>query len=263
MKKRIYCVFLIVLLVASLLTITVNAADLSFTTVMTPSQENVSEATEVVITVGVSNLNVGDNGINSFSATLSYDNNVFETPTDSSVEGLNSWNATYSTRTGKIALLKNSFVKQDQDIMSITLKTKEGVTQGTSGTVSLTNIQVSNSADDIDGANVSTTITVGTASPLNIARTNTGNRNVLNVNRTNTRNNTVNRTNTTNTTNNVQQTPRNTNTAPVTPAPQDPEPQQNIPYTGPSGSAIVKIILGVIVLALIVYTKIRKMDGVK
>lgn len=44
---------------------TISASALSFTATMTPSATTVAEATEFTVTVKVSNLDVGTNGINS------------------------------------------------------------------------------------------------------------------------------------------------------------------------------------------------------
>jgi len=98
MKTKFYLVVLVMILILSLLTVNVSA--LSFTASMTASSSRVTSATEVTVTVKVSNLDVGDNGINLFSAYLSYDTTVFESLTDSSVDGLNGWIAAYAPGTG-------------------------------------------------------------------------------------------------------------------------------------------------------------------
>ena len=249
MKRKISFVLLIILLTFVMLTVMVNA--LSFTTTMTPNSTSVEEATEVVVTVSVSNLDVGDSGINSYSAYLSYDTEVFEPLTDSSVEGLNGWSSTYSTTSGQILLTKNSFVNSDEDVMQITLRTMEGLEEGTEGTVSLTGIVASNSEDNIDGTTVSTTITVGTEAES------TGNT-VIQIEPTtnNVEDNSadVNNANTSNTDNSsVYNIDTNTNTS----------NEEDIPYTGVSGDGFIKIILGVIFIALVIYIKIRKMDELK
>lgn len=265
MKRKFNFILLVFLLIFSISTIIVNAADLSFTTTMTPSSTSVSEATEVVVTVSISNLNVGDSGINAFSAYLSYDSNVFESLTDSSVEGLNGWSTTYSTTTGQVLLTKNSFVNSDEDIMQITLKTKEGVAEGTEGTVSLTRILVTDSEDQISGSDVSTTITVGTETQSGGNTTNTPS-NVIqiapstnNANPENTGNtgNTGNNANTNNSSNNTSNSVYNIGSN------NNSTGDKDIPYTGVSGDAFIKIILGVIFIALVIYIKIRKMDELK
>ena len=58
MKRKLYVVFLLMFLLIGALAINVSAY--SFTTSMTPNRTKVSDATEVVITVKVSNLDVGE-----------------------------------------------------------------------------------------------------------------------------------------------------------------------------------------------------------
>lgn len=159
MKKRILHIIIIFCLVTVLLVDVVNAFSLSV--FMTPSTTNVQTSSEVVIKVKVSNLNVGDNGINTFTGNLSYDTDVFETLTSDSVSGLNNWTAAYTPDTGKITLFKTTFVNSDEELFQITLKTKESVSKN-SGTVSLKNIIVSNGNDEISATEVNTTIAIGT-----------------------------------------------------------------------------------------------------
>lgn len=260
MKRKIEVILIVFILIFSLFVINAKAAELTFTTTMTPSSTTVSEGTEVVVTVSVSNLNVGDSGINAFTAYLSYDSDVFETLTDSSVEGLNSWSSTYTASSGQILLTKNSFVNTDEEIMQITLKVRDGVEVDTEGTVSLTGIVVSNSESEVSGDTVSTTITVGTGtSSDNTNNTNTtGNPIIINptTNNTNTANeeNTANTNANTNTENSSSYNVSNLNTN---------SSNDDIPYTGPVGDAFIKIILGVVLIALVIYIKIRKMDEIK
>ena len=283
MRKKCCILLLIIILLVSLLSVNALAADLSFTTTMTPSSTKVDEATEVVVTVSVSNLSVGDNGINSFSAYLNYDTTVFETLTDSSVEGLNSWSSTYSTSSGQVVLVKNSFVNSDEEIMQISLKVKSGVDDGTSGTVSLTNIVASNSEDDISGTNVSTTITVGTASttvnPSTNSTTNSnsssssGNTTILNIttnNNTSTTTNATNSSNLSNNTNSVASTSNSTgnstgsvNSTSNVSSSSNEVTDSDIVYTGTESSAFIKIILGVILVSLAIYIKIRRLEEIK
>jgi hypothetical protein len=258
------------ILIIGLLTVKVSA--LSFTATMTSSNVTVDAASEVVITVKISNLDVGDNGINSFSAYLSYDTDVFETLTKSSIDGLNGWMPAFAPGTGRVTLEKSQFVNSDEEIMQISLKTKSGLENGTQGLVKLTRIVASNSADEISASDVSTTITIGqetvtpqpdtnTVNPGNITPTpidpvitpNTNNTN--NINNTNNTNN-INNTNTNtskNETNNKNIGPTNNTIN---------ESEHDIPYTGSDSSSLSKIILGVIFIALATYIKIERMKDI-
>jgi hypothetical protein len=240
--------------------LTVSASALSFTTSMTASNQKVTAATEVVVTVKISNLDVGDNGLNSFTANLYYDSDVFESLTDSSIEGLNGWIAAYSSGTGKMTLQKSSFVKSDEEIVQISLKTKSGLADNTQGEVKLSQIIASNSVDEISANSVSTTITISSATsntiieiPTNNTVNNIVENNVINITPTN-NTNTINTTNNTNETNNVNIT----NNVIV-----DNTVENDMPYTGSESSSLSKIIIGIILLAMVAYIKIERMKDIK
>lgn len=160
MKRKILLITLVILLVVALLVNTVNAS--SFSASMTASKNTVAESTEFTVTVKVSNIDAGVNGINSVSGIFSYDTKVFETITSSSISGLNGWQPNYFPDTGKIILLKTSYAKNDEDVLQVTLKTKAS-TAGKSGVVSFKSIVASDSTVDIPASDISTTITVGNA----------------------------------------------------------------------------------------------------
>lgn len=263
MKKFLSILLMVILMI---FTMTVSVSGLSFTATMTPSATTVPEATEFTITVKVSNLDVGTNGINSLSGYLKYDTDVFDTISESSLEGLNSWNAKYDTTTGKIELTKNTFVTSTQEVFQITFKTKTGVT-GKSGTISYSNIVASNSETDISATDISTAISVGTGTgtenPTNsvsnisvitantVGASNTTNNTVnISANTTNTANNTTNNV-TNNTTNNAVSSYVNTMTNTTS--------GTNMPKTGVNDT-ILMMIFGAIAVAIVFYIKIEKLN---
>ena len=158
MKKKVLLIALVIALVVVVLIDTVMAS--SFIATMTASKTAVAESTEFTVTVKISNIDAGPNGINSVSGIFSYDNKIFENLTTSSVTGLNGWQSSYYPDTGKIVLFKSTYAKNDEDILQVTLKTKAS-TAGKSGAVSLKSIVASNSEADINASDISTTITVG------------------------------------------------------------------------------------------------------
>lgn len=267
MKRKFYIVLLFMILIIGLLTVKVSA--LSFTATMSSSNVTVDAASEVVITVKISNLDVGDNGINSFSAYLSYDTDVFETLTKSSIDGLNGWMPAFAPGTGRVTLEKSQFVNSDEEIMQISLKTKSGLENGTQGLVKLTRIVASNSADEISASDVSTTITIGKETVTPQPNTNTENPGTITPTpidpvitpNTNNTNNNINNTNNTNTnTNTSKNETNNKNIGPTNNTIN--ESEHDIPYTGSDSSSLSKIILGVIFIALATYIKIERMKGI-
>ena len=161
MKKKILKITMILFML--ILTCSTVANALSFTATITPSSTTVAESTEFTVSIKVSNLDVGQNGINALSGYLKYDTSVFEVITDSSIEGLNSWNPSFNSENGKITLTKTTFVKNEESVFQIAFKTKSGVS-GKKGTIAYTNILATNSEQEISAADISTTITIGTSS---------------------------------------------------------------------------------------------------
>lgn len=270
MKKKFISVLLIIALICFTFSTAVSA--LSFTATMTPSNTTVAEATEFTVTVKVSNLEVGNNGINSLSGYLKYDKDVFETINKSNITALNGWNCSYEESSGKVSLTKGVFVTSTQEVFQIALKTKSGVS-GKSGTISYSNINASNSEDTILATDISTSITVGTEQSQDNGATdqsqdngttnevkNTSNIIISNPNNTtNSINaintvNTVNTTNTTNKQNSINGIVSNgTNTLTNTSTNED------MPQTGVDDT-ILKLIFIAIAVAIVFYIKIEKIN---
>ena len=267
MKKRVINIILIISLFVLALTTTVSA--LSFTATMKPSSTTVPEQTEFAVTVKVSNLDVGSNGINSLTGYLKYDKDIFETISESSIEGLNSWSATYDESTGKISLTKSSFVTSTQEVFQITFKTKSDVS-GKSGAISYTNIVASNSEATISATDISTSITVGTESSSGNSDDDSSNTIVISNNTTNTNTNTnqvsnnsitvnsVNKTNNTNNTSNVSNFTNNNSVSGVVNN-TNTSSDQDMPYTG-IDDTLLKIIFVVIAVAIVFYIKFEKIN---
>lgn len=264
MKKKCLIITLVMILVVCSLVSVVNASSLSVS--MTPSSTAVKEATEFTVTIKISNIDAGQNGINSITSYLKYDTSVFETISESSMDDLNSWQHEFNSDTGKLIIFKTSFVKTEEEIFQITFKTKSGVT-GKTGQISLSNILASNSESPISAPDIATTITVG---DVPLANTNT------NQNKTNTNTNVANpaltlnvnanknKTNNTNIANvpvngtvNSNKIGNNTN-VPV----NNGTSNNNIPYTGTEDVAM-RAIFVVLVIAAISYFKYESMKDVK
>lgn len=243
MKKKILKLTTIIMLLVITYATIANA--LSLTVSMETNSTTIAEATEFTVTVKVSNLDVGENGINSLTGTLKYDKTIFEEITDSSIEGVNGWNSSYEKDTGKIVSTKQSFVKSEESVFNITLKTKADIT-GKEGVIEFTDIKAQNSDSQIDAQNISVTISVGTESGNTANKSNTGNStSILPVSNT-ARNNTVN--NTTNTNNTAKSY---INVANVL--------NDNIPETGVKDTLAIAIFV-LAAIAIIVYIRIERIN---
>ena len=82
--KKTLVTFIITVLILMVCITTVQA--LSFGVKITPSATDVKKGESVTLIVGVNNLDVGANGLNTFLATIEYDKNVFNTLTTDNVK---------------------------------------------------------------------------------------------------------------------------------------------------------------------------------
>ena len=251
MKKK----FLKILVVMIILVITyasiVNALSL---TVTMDSASTVAESTEFTVKVKVSNLDVGPNGITSLSGYIKFSKEIFENISESSIEGLNGWSAQYATDSTKLTLTKQTFVKSDEDVFNLTLKTKPG-TSGKEDVIKFTNIMVSNNDTEFSASDVSTKVMIGTSSG-NIANvSNTGSTNGAPVAIVQNRVNNV----TTNSSTNVARN-NSVNNSITSFVNTTNETDDDIPYTGVEDT-IPFILVGIVALAIVFYIKIEKLNN--
>lgn len=257
MEKKFFKITIMAIMLVLVYSTIVNA--LSFTATMTPSSTTVAESTEFTVTIKLSNLDVGTTGVNSFSAKLDYDTNVFETVNSSSFTGLNGWTMQSFAADSKIIVLtKLSFVKSEEEVFQMTLKTKEGVS-GKTGNIKLTEVKAADPSNDIEASDVSTSIVVGTNSG-NTTNTTTPPKIEANVNKAtnNTSNNTVNKVSNNSIKNNT--TNKVTNNVPNTVNKvKNTVTDDDIPYTGVEDT-VIKAIFVVIAVALIFYIKFERIN---
>ena len=258
MRKKFLKITIVAVLIIAMLNGIVNA--FSFTATMTPSSTNVDQSAEFTIEVKVSNLDVGEKGINTLEAVLDYDTDVFEEIIDSSIDGINTWKSSYNAETKKILMHTEEFVKAEEQVFQITFKAKSDVEDGTVGEIKLTNIVASNSESDITASDVSTSITIGNANTNttgNNTTNNTGNTN-RNTNRNaqvitptvnSTRNNTVN--------NSVNNT--NVNTYVPSYVNSSNSVNEEMPYTGIEDT-LIYFIGAAIILSIVFYIKFEKVN---
>ena len=262
MEKKVFKVLIMIMLLVIAVSTVAQAA--SFTATMTPSSTTVAPETEFTVTVKISNLDVGNNGINSLSGYLTYDDAVFETINESSIAGVNDWKPTFSSDNGRITLLKTQFVNTEEAVFQITFKTKSetDLKKKTSGIIKLSQVVASNSQDDITASDISTTITISTATANETTNTAT-NSLVLKTNTT-TKNTTIKNTTTNNT---VKNTVTNTTGNAVGAAVNTTKNttvyntvgEEDIPYTGVEDT-IVYVLFVAIAMALVFYIKFEKIN---
>lgn len=253
MEKKFFKIAIITMLLVCVYATIVNAY--SFSVPIVPSSTTVAEGDEFTVKFKVSNLDVGTNGINSLSGYFKFDESVFESINETNIDGLNSWKPSYNEENGKITLTKTTFVKAEEEVFQVTLRTKSG-TSGKKGDINFTNVVASNSAQEIGTADVSTTINIGTTDEnvANSSNTSSGNFNII-VPSTNTVNNVVN-----NTVNNVvNNTVNNVTNNAVSSYVNNSSSNSDIPYTGVEDT-VMYVIIGLIVISAIFYIKFEKIN---
>lgn len=242
-KKFLKIVIIMAILVITYATI-VNAY--SFTAAMTTNSTTIPEATEFTVQVKVSNLDVGPNGMSGLSGYIKYNKDIFEAINESSIEGINGWNAQYASDSQKITLTKTTFVKTEESVFNITLKTKAGVS-GKEGLVQFNNIMGTNNDSDFSTADISIKINVGNDGGNTANATSNNTSNTIQLINSSTNNSAKN--NTANTNNAAGSSFVNkTNTT-----------GDDIPYTGVEDT-IPFLLVGIIILAIVFYIKIERIN---
>ena len=178
MKKHLKILFTIIILLLILLPTQVQADSFQFNA--TANKSNVQPGETVTITLNVSDINAGELGINTLEAYLEYDSTIFEEVTQSDIQSLNNWAITYNEEEteykGKmLAVILQDGVTENQDIGTITLKVKNGVSY-TNTTIKLKNIASNNGEELIAETDKAIPLEIGTK-PLEEPGTDDGNNN--------------------------------------------------------------------------------------
>lgn len=160
---------IMILMIISLIT-TVTASSETFNVTITANKTELKPGEEITITVGVSDINMGENGINTLEGKIEYDKELFEEIKSSSIQSLNNWSTTYndesSNLNGKfLSVSLSAGIKENTQIFKVTLKAKQEIKNTTDTQISFKNI-TSN-----DGTNL---VSIGTkTTKLKVSATST------------------------------------------------------------------------------------------
>lgn len=132
--KKLVAQIIIVILILGALGNTVQAT--SFNLGVTPDKESIAPGEELEITLDISNINLGDEGINTIEGMLEYNPNVFEKLENSNFASLNGWaftlNSEESSQNGKfLGILLGEGIKTNQTVAKIKLKAKTEINDQT------------------------------------------------------------------------------------------------------------------------------------
>ena len=266
---------IIVLMVVFLLTtiIKVNAYS-SFNASATGSKTEVKPGEEFTVTLSVSDINMGTNGINTLEGKISYDTNIFETITSSSIENLNNWSTTYNgestTLNGKfLSVNLSSGITQNTNVFSIKFKVKSTITETKNTSIEISDITSNDGTDLISAGSKTVAITVSPENSSNDSGNNSGNNSENDsgnsdentIITTGTKTITLNSgTSTGNTTNTSTSTSNSTASAKTSSTSSS--SSSDIPYTGKSNTIIIGILF-LVVLTIGFKIRIHQLRDVK
>ncbi len=141
-KNVLIKIILFIILITNSTLVSATNQEYSFNASATCDKKNVKPGEEVTILVEVSDINMGNNGINTVEGMIKYDENVVEEIKKDSLKAQDGWTVTYndeaSTLNGKfLAVNLSTGIKENTKLFSIKLKIKSDVTKSTE-----TNIQI-------------------------------------------------------------------------------------------------------------------------
>ena len=198
LNNNLKILFITILCMCILLGLTTEIkAATSFTTKLTASKSQAVAGDEITIGITISDINVG-NGIQAIQGKLTYDT---EKLTYSSITASNGWGSpVYNPENGMVVVESSNYVTEEQEIMKVTFKVKEGVEAG-SAKIQFQEVQASDGEIMADGSTSVTSIDIKLASSEEDENNNTNDTNQAGNNGTNDTNQTGN--NNTNDTNQV------------------------------------------------------------
>ena len=142
MKTKKKVMLILILIVLILLASNILAMSNLVAQVKTSTNE-LEAGQQVIITFGFDKYEQIKKGINAFKAKLEYDKEIFEEVKQSDFQCLNDWEKLqYNQATGEFIAIKRAGSKAPEDLVSITLKTKQGV-KATSTDIVITDIVTS------------------------------------------------------------------------------------------------------------------------
>lgn len=229
---------------------TVKAADNSFKAKLAANKTELKAGEEVTVTLGVSDINMGENGINTIEGKITYDKDIFETITSSSITNLNNWSVTYNDTTNEkqekfLAINLSNGVKENTQIFSVKFKVKENITQEKETKISFENITSNDGTNLVNAGTKTVTLKINQLTDKN-------NTNSSNVNENQTTNNKN---------NNMTQEKESNSTKKTNNAGDKTTATSKLPKTGKP------VVIGLVAISLIIiaalYIKNRTMRDIK
>ena len=153
MKTKMAKILTVLILAIIILGVNVYAAENTFKASVTPGTATLKPGEEITVAVDVSDINMGENGINALEGTIKYDSNIFESVKTADVQSFNNWSTTYNDETSSLngkflAVNLSAGVKEDMKILSVKFKVKETVSETTTTQIDFKDL-TSNDGEDL------------------------------------------------------------------------------------------------------------------
>ena len=196
--KEIILVGMIIFAIIALSTIVKAESTNTFKASATANTTTLKPGEEITITIGVSDINMGANGINTLEGTIKYDKTIFEEIKSSSIQSLNGWTTTYndenSTLNGKfLAVNLSTGTKENTQVFSVKFKVKADIDETKETQIDFENITSNDGTDliSVGTKSVKLTINVEKTNPIIPEETDKKENNTSNENKIETNKNTT------------------------------------------------------------------------
>lgn len=156
----------ILVMIVCMIGVTVQAeSGHTFKATVTPTQSTIKPGETVTISINVSDINMGTNGINTVEGKIEYDKTIFEEVKSSNIQSFSNWTTTYndesSTLNGKfLSVNLSAGVKENTKIFSVTFKAKQDIAKTTSTQIKFNEITSNDGIDLVSAGSKIVNITV-------------------------------------------------------------------------------------------------------
>ena len=165
MKRKIIVIMSItVLIIMTGITVKAESSN-TFKANVTTTKSTIKPGEDIIITLSVSDINMGTNGINALEGTVKYDTTIFEKIKSGDITSYNNWATTYndlnSNLNGKfLAMNLSAGIKENSQVLSIKLKAKVNIEETKNTTITFEDISSNDGTDLINIGNKSINIKV-------------------------------------------------------------------------------------------------------
>lgn len=166
MKEKKFILLGTIIFIIMLLTANVYAVEEgTFKASATASATKLKPEEVVTITVAVSDINMGEDGINALEGFIEYDKNIFEEIKSSSLQSLNNWTTTYNDESGNLngkflSVNLSSGVKENTQIFTVNFKVKKDIEKTTSTKINFKDITSNDKTNLVNAGTKTVELTV-------------------------------------------------------------------------------------------------------